>query len=137
MRKMATNRIHFVDRSLSLKKLEKDYGCFILSCRHRDILRCSKSRHFRSCYASNGVCSNVPFQLCHYPEYAIIGKKDKSGDWLWRAFVRLTYEAWDSRKDVLIIHKIYGNPPDRVMDCIEVNLTGVYTRVRFVNYDAS
>jgi hypothetical protein len=106
---VAMNRIRFKARIPELKALENNYGTFTLSCRHKDMLRCSKSRHFRSCYAPNGINRHIPYQLCQATNYAIIGVKDKSGDYLWRAFVSYYKASWRGATDMLTVYSLYGN----------------------------
>jgi hypothetical protein len=131
------NRLVFKERIPALRRLEKDYVSFSLSCRHKDMLRCSTTRHFRSCYSKDGINAHIPYSLCTKPSYAIIGKKDRSGDYIWRAFVRYSknYEYY-GYPDVLIVYKIYGNPPPDVKDEILVCLHRNNSRIEFVNDDA-
>ena len=124
---MVTNRIKFLPRHPSLLKLEGDYGDFILSCRHKDILRCSNSRHFRSCYSPDGINKHIPYLLCGRSNVAIIGKKDKSGQFLWRALVEywgFKDYNWEGErytledKEYLTVYHIYGNPPEFTRETI-------------------
>lgn len=130
---MAMNRFIFKERSLELRKLENDYGDFILSCRHRDILRCSKTKHFRSCYAPTGVYKELPFALCCDKNIGIIGKKDRSGDFIWRAFVSLT-KNWNG-EDLLYIFKLYGNWELGTEDKVRLALIVKVREVNFVHWD--
>lgn len=89
MRDWRSNRA-FVPRDPRLLALEGDYGLFQFSCRHRDILRCSATRHFESCYRRGGGYSEVPFTICSNPSFAMIFRRDPSGQFRWRVFVKVT-----------------------------------------------
>lgn len=103
---------NFVARHSILLKLEGDYSDFVFSCRHRDILRCSVTRHFRSCYSPDGMYKNVPKEACTQPNVALLFKRDGSGQFLWRAFVKLVRIGSPFRnnvEDYLKVGKFYGN----------------------------
>lgn len=138
------NRITFKPRVEALLELEADYDDFVFSCRHKDILRCSISRHFRSCYAPDGINKHIPFHFCNRREFAIIGKKDKSGDFLWRALVR--YISWDV-VPTLEIYKFYGNFPSssnsfyweeeqKIKAVIKQKLQSSKLNIMFLDWDA-
>ena len=61
-----------------------------LSCRYRDILRCSMTDHFMTCYSPTGMNSHKPVQLCANPDVAICGFKARNGDYIARTFVQWT-----------------------------------------------
>jgi hypothetical protein len=90
-----TGKYNFKPRNPYLLSLEGNHGRFIISCRHRDILRASTSKHFRSCYSKDGINRHIPARLCTNPDIAIVGEKDKAGDWLWRAFIRYSRVSID------------------------------------------
>lgn len=129
---MAAGRYNFKPRSILLQCLEDNYGDFILSCRHRDILRCSVTKHFTSCYNPNGIYRHQPYALCCIPNVAIIGKKDRSGAFIWRAFVQLIEYG---NKTELIVFKIYGNPPEDVKYKIFIALSKAKETVTFSDRD--
>lgn len=89
-----------------LLALEGQYGDITLSCRHRDILRCSVTRHFVSCFRPDGCYHHIPRLYCmSHPEVCIIFKRDRSG-----AFIGRCFGFWDDGK--LKLGKIYGNGID-------------------------
>jgi hypothetical protein len=92
---------------------------FKLSCRFRDILRCSefngKITHFTSCFRKGDCWSNQPALRCLDPNWAVIYTPDKHGNFMGRAFVR-----WEESKNGqeqgtsrsggrLVVDKVYGN----------------------------
>jgi len=79
-------RTNFVPRSAELLELEGKYSNFTLSCRHRDILRCSTTKHFTSCFRSNGLESNQPILYCFDEKFCIIYQRDRSGAFNCRVF---------------------------------------------------
>lgn len=109
----------FVKRRPELLALEGWYDGpgyrFKLSCRFKDILRCSefndKPEHFRSCFASGSLHENQPTLRCMDPNWAIIYTPDIHGNFLGRCFVHYEGEnryATEPRLQ-LVIDKIYGN----------------------------
>lgn len=87
---------------------------FKLSCRYRDLLRCTvfngHSEHFHSCFAPNSVHREQPFIRCEDDRWAIIYVPDKHGNFMGRAFIHQPYN-WEtsSYAERLIVDKIYGN----------------------------
>jgi hypothetical protein len=147
------NRLTFQHRHPILQRLEGEYDGFTLSCRHKDILRCSISRHFRSCYVTKnergmelGINEHVPYHLCRKSSFAIIGKKDRSGDYLWRAIIqymkpRPTSYQYDDEpvrmtKESLTVYRFYGNPPDEVRVLV-FNALNHKVQVAFCEWDAN
>jgi len=138
------NRMTFKSRTFSLRMLEGHLidrqAPFILSTRHKDMLRCSKTKHFRSCYSIDGANRHVPFELCTKPTFAIIGEKDRAGDFIWRAFVEHRVEKdhyyTSSSYTVLMIFKMYGNPPPDIREKLIIHLDGLVGRVSFSSQDA-
>jgi hypothetical protein len=82
---------------------------FKLSCRYKDILRCSvwrgHKKHFESCFAPTGVFNDYPPELCKRPQVAIVYLPDKHGNFQARAWVTL------SGGDMTVF-KVYGNGLD-------------------------
>ena len=142
-----TAHLVFKPRHYGLKVMERCLrdrtSLFDLSTRHKDILRCSATKHFKSCYNPKGGFRDVPFKLCTQPGYAILGKKDRSGQYLWRAFVFYfedkDYDYYHESKNYskLVVYKIYGNPPSDIKETILCRLNGLVDRVQFVDYDAA
>jgi hypothetical protein len=104
--------IPFITRKSELLAIEGHYDDIILSCRHKDILNCSKTKHFNSCFAKNRMNEFVPMMYCYNNRIAIMGKKDRSGQFIGRCFIRLEeYNFCDGRL-ILLASKIYGNGLD-------------------------
>lgn len=93
----------FIPRVPELLALEGNYDGIVLSCRHRDILRCSETRHFSSCFSRKGCYSIMPVVYCYHPEVCIIFKRDKSGAFLGRVF---GFYVGNNR---INLAKVYGN----------------------------
>lgn len=104
----------FVARIPELLALEGNYGAFELSCRHRDILRCSVTRHFTSCYRPGSLLSSTPIEACSNPNVAILFDRDRSGQFLWRAFVVFKVNGHG-----IHVGKMYGNPPEAIGQIIK------------------
>lgn len=83
---------------------------FKLTCRFRDLLRCSIWRghrsHFTSCFAPGGAYSSVPWWICSQRNLAMVYLPDKHGNFQSRAWVQ--YEDTEEIPE-LTIYKIYGN----------------------------
>ena len=107
------NRGPFKPRVPELLALEGQHGEITLSCRHKDILRCSITKHFKSCFAPKRCYENIPKLYCYIPEICIIFKRDKSGDFLGRAF-----GLFNGGK--LFVNPIYGNR--LTYECIKLSL---------------
>ena len=79
-----------------------------VSCRFRDILRCSefnnKTRHFTSCFRKEGVHNAQPLRRCQDPTWAIVYLPDKHGNFMGRCFIR-----WIEKSNTLEIGRVYGN----------------------------
>jgi hypothetical protein len=107
----------FVKRSPELLALEGWYDTgdykFKLSCRFRDILRCStfngKTEHFQSCFMWGWTHSDQPRRRCIRPNWAIVYVPDKHGNFLGRAFAHLEPDNYNPGTAVLVIDKIHGN----------------------------
>lgn len=131
-------KYHFKKRIPELLNLEGEYNSlapFKISCRHKDILNAGNTRHFTSCYRTHGLYEEAPFQICTQEDLAILGQKDMSGQYLWRAFIKYIRLYKE-----IIVYKIYGNPPADVYQIIELELKyrlGDRFRVRFTPYDCS
>lgn len=73
------NSIPQVDIKTMVKSMEPSK--FKLSCRHRDILRCSDGQHFDSCYRMEGLKPHLPMEICQYlPQVGIIFITDVHGN---------------------------------------------------------
>lgn len=105
----------FVERRPELLALEGWYDVetykFKLSCRFKDILRCSefngKTRHFLSCFRKEGMYREQPWCRCLDPNWAIIYTPDKHGNFLGRTFA--WWEQIREGEGRLVLEKIYGN----------------------------
>lgn len=80
-------RARFVPRCPELLAIEGDYGDFRISCRHRDILRCSDTPHFISCFRPAGAYNHQPLEYCKVDYIAILFKANRAGHFKCRAFV--------------------------------------------------
>lgn len=86
---------------------------FKLSCRWKDFLRASDSKHFRSCFSSDGCYKQQPVARLRVPTWCVIYLPDKAGNILARAYAEYgvleRYWPKASKENVLWISKIYGN----------------------------
>lgn len=83
---------------------------FKVSCRFRDILRCSDTKHFISCFRQWGIHNAQPSLRCADPTWVIIFVLDGQGQFMGRAFAQ--YENSQSASNgagTLRVDKIYGN----------------------------
>lgn len=134
----------FIPRRPELIALEGDYDHFIFSCRHKDILRCSDTNHFLSCYNPIGFHNVMPVKYCsEVDNVAIIYQPDRSGKFKSRAFVfyeggytrfvfdysKQTYAKPEKVPPTLVILKIYGTGlcDKEIVD--RLSLTGHEVRV--------
>jgi len=101
----------FIPRDPELLKIEGKYGNIELSCRHKTILKCSTSKHFKSCFTTN--FKRFPIKYCADSRIAVIGIRDKSGQFMSRAFIVLAGIHRD--KIDVEINRIYGNGLDKDM----------------------
>lgn len=101
---LGKHSLPFVPRLPELLALEGSYDGIILSCRHKDILRCSDTSHFTSCFKPSGTSELQPVLYCYRPEVCIIGIKDNSGAWKGRVFG--FYIKGENR---INLARIYGN----------------------------
>lgn len=119
----------FAPRVPELRRLEgwHDIGNGMqikISCRYRDILRCSdfngKTKHFTSCFRresqdlwdNGGAHSVQPLLRCIDPTWAIAYLPDKHGNFQARAFVRLlknSLKGDDNATGTLEIGRVFGN----------------------------
>lgn len=60
-----------------------------ISCRYRDILRCSDTKHFSSCFSMHGCNNHAPVKYLENPGIAIVYSRDKHGQFEGRAFLYL------------------------------------------------
>ena len=59
-----------------------------LTCRYKTILRCSITKHFKSCYSPNGLYREKPFEMIsRHPNVAIACSYDRAGTIIARCFV--------------------------------------------------
>lgn len=120
----------FKPRVPELRKLEgvydnpshPDYPIHI-SCRYNDILRCSDTTHFTSCFRPAGSERLQPWLRCVYPDWAVIFVADKSGKFIGRTWIRyFSNLEWKTvyghddipsyksiRVETYQTYKIYGN----------------------------
>ena len=86
---------------------------FKISCRHKDLLRLSETKHYSSCFKQwRGI------QQLRYladPDIGVVFVPDASGKYLWRALVRLVIDPKDQSKFALAFYKAYGNSNDVVI----------------------
>ena len=123
----------FTPRCKELLALEGVYeGGITLSCRHRDILRCSNTKHFGSCFKPRppikrwdglgpdcySINSIQPILYNYNPNICIIFKRDRSGQFEGRVFGRFVIQVEDITSKVneskvarheLLLSRIYGN----------------------------
>lgn len=78
-----------------------------LSCRWKDILRASDSKHFRSCFSFNGCYKEQPILRLQNPNWAVIIMLDESGDVAARAYCELIKNGTNRNK--LLVSRVYGN----------------------------
>jgi len=112
--------IPFVHRLPELLALEGNYDGIVLSCRHRDILRCSVTRHFKSCFSPNGLYSLQPILYCSRPEICIIFKRDRSG-----AFEGRVFGFYVKKTNTIKLARFYGN---------ELNIRIIQEKLFSVNF---
>ena len=77
---------------------------FKLSCRHKDLLRLSETKHYRSCF--NRWRGVQQLRFLADPDIGVLYVPDASGKYLWRTLVRLMLH---NSKHVLLTYKTYGN----------------------------
>jgi hypothetical protein len=77
-------------------------GEFYISIRYNDILRCSVTTHFQSCFSPNGCNSHRPVEKIFNPDTAICFVKDKSGKFSSRIFLSITTTG------MFHVHGAYG-----------------------------
>lgn len=108
----------FVKRRPELLALEGWYDTgvykFKLSCRFKDILRCSefldKPKHFTSCFRQGGLHEAEPRLRCLNPNWAVVYVPDKHGNFLGRAFIHYEEKYNEfAPGPLLVLDKIYGN----------------------------
>lgn len=102
------------------------------SCRYKDILRCSRTKHFKSCYAPdyNGVLTvDQPRRRCVNPWWAIVYVPDKRGDFMGRCFVELSFNSF---RPTLTLYGLYGNQlfRDDIQNVLERTYWYLWLRVR-------
>lgn len=87
---------------------------FKLSCRYRDMIRCSvfngHKKHFTSCFRPDGEHEEQAWLRCNAPTFGIIYVPDKHGNFEGRAFIYQPYD-WNTNEYAkrITIDKIYGN----------------------------
>lgn len=87
-----------------------------LTCAYKSLLRMSQTPHFSTCMSPGRTYGGGPVEIVDkHPEIAIVGCKDKAGDWKVR---QLAY--WSKRHDVLVLSpRVYPKrnlEPDFVRD---------------------
>lgn len=78
-----------------------------ISVRYHDILRCSITRDFKSCFNPSGCNSHVPNQMLEDDSVAIMFVRDKAGKFSSRCFLYLIKS--DTNELALGIGRPYGN----------------------------
>lgn len=85
---------------------------FRLSCRHKDLLRVAETDHYKTCYGTSyGGTGWRGIQMLRFlidPDMGVLYIPDKSGNFLWRAFVRLVFMP-KSAGYGLFVYRTYGN----------------------------
>ncbi len=127
----------FIPRVQELRALEGWYQAplykFKVSCSFNDILRCSRTSHFSSCFKDEGEYTGTqhgwvargvglhhtqPLKRCYDSNWAIIYVPDKRGDFLGRCFLRFVpsgslyttdFSEHRSIGDQFHLGRIYGN----------------------------
>ena len=105
-------KMDFRERVPELRRLEGWYDPmngapkFKISCKFNDLLRCSRTLHFKSCFRGahegysqesyarvlNGEHYKQPLYRCLHPDWAIAYVPDKYGDFMGRVFIRWNAE---------------------------------------------
>jgi hypothetical protein len=83
-----------------------------ISCRFNDILRCSDTEHFTSCFAIGGVHKQQPFLRCVSRDWAIAFVVDKHGSFMGRIWIKYnpTTKSWGSTyPESFNLYRAYGN----------------------------
>lgn len=88
------NRGPYIPRCAELQRIVGIYGDIETSVKHKDILKCSMTRHFTSCYRPNGMYKEMPVLMCYDPRFAIIFKRDRSGQFQSRVFIQWTHDVY-------------------------------------------
>ncbi len=96
---------------------------YTLSTRYTDILRCSLTKHFQSCYHPTGCNSHIPYGICMYfPQIGIVYTRNKAGHFSNRFFVGLGQEPVMQNDRVvpgpwiLYLYRPYGE----ITTCVEI-----------------
>jgi len=101
--------------SKALKRINKDFEInnlikqeaqtdqFVVSTRYSDILRCSETKHFQSCFKATGCYRQIPAYYLMNPGVAIAFVRDRSGRFKSRVFL---YMLEDGN---IVIGRVYGD----------------------------
>jgi len=79
---ISENRLQELQNALDTKEFH-----LYLTCRYKTILRCSITKHFKSCYSPNGLYREKPFEMLLRPNVAIAASYDRAGRIIARCFV--------------------------------------------------
>lgn len=100
-----------IDNNLISKYVEAHKPVkFTLSCRFKDILRASQSKHFSSCYANDGCNSHVPLEFCKDKYIAVCLIRDDAGHIQSRCWLRLCKDS--NHNPCIVVYRIYGTGLD-------------------------
>lgn len=83
-----------------------------LTCRYKDFVRMSITKHFVSCFRPNGAYKTAPYLLLQNPEYALLVERDKAGAFRTRIVVRHIEQA-----PYLAIISIYSCYSSDIVQC--------------------
>ena len=123
-RKSLSPKMKFRPRVAELRNLEGIYDNpsypdfpIHISCRFNDILRCSDTKHFHSCFNPEGSENKQPFLRCVSPNWALIFVTDKAGKVMGRTWIsfhsiKALYNFYGSsryNKDEYWLYRLYGN----------------------------
>lgn len=83
---------------------------FKVSCRFNDIIRCSETNHFTSCFRKGRMHESQPFLRCVDPTWVVIYVPDKHGNFLGRSLAQYVAQPFTGGQEPhLRVDKIYGN----------------------------
>jgi len=83
-----------------------------ISCRFNDILRCSDTEHFTSCFRAGGMEKKQPFLRCVSRDWAIAFVTDKHGNFMGRIWIRYvsgTKSSFYNEPESIYLYRVYGN----------------------------
>lgn len=137
-RGMKISRV-LVKAGFSSDEVSRFMKCFIkdevvISCKFNDILRMGESKHFTSCLSYKKGCYRTALDwYLSNPDVAIIFKRDRGGEMLWRGTLLLTTRGIC----VLNAHGTSNYMISSVLEKIEglnINIVEDYKRQEIVSY---